>query len=492
MRKNLLPLTLICVMAGAGHLWAAGQNHNTHGMASAGFSSQYAIWAFLLGGFSALSLLIGSVVGVVGKPKTGVLAAMTAFGSGALLAALSVELVAPTAMALISHDTAGHGDPKSALFALLVGSVAGGILFVVLDQLVSQKGGYLRKSATAIAFFSHRRAARTREMLKRISRVNFFQAIPVEKLQSLVDYLQPMSFEEGEQLFKKGDEGDKMIFIEHGEVGIIDEGEEFKTLGPGDLVGEISLLTGAPRSADAVAHSHTVALVLSKLDFEKIRELTPEIVQAASDLANSRLDELRERHENRVFAESQWSKQAINALRLGKAVPTPTQVRQAAHEHDGAPLAIWLGILLDGIPESFVIGAGLFTVVNAKLAHGPPDFLEVVPFTLIAGLFLSNFPEAMSSSVGMKSQGWSTPKILLLWSSLVIVTALGSLIGCVVGAQVSHTFVIGIEGIAAGAMLTMIAQTMIPEAVHLGGPNVVGLSTLAGFLSAIAFKLLES
>ena len=167
-------------------------------------------------------------------------------------------------------------------------------------------------------------------------------------------------------------------------------------------------------------------------------------------------------------------------------------MRQAAHEHDGAPLAIWLGILLDGIPESFVIGAGMLTVVNAKLAHGPPAFLEVVPFTLIAGLFLSNFPEAMSSSVGMKSQGWSTPKILLLWSSLVIVTALGSLIGCVVGAQVSHTFVVGIEGIAAGAMLTMIAQTMIPEAVHLGGPNVVGLSTLAGFLSAIAFKLLES
>ena len=128
-----------------------------------------------------------------------------------------------------------------------------------------------------------------------------------------------------------------------------------------------------------------------------------------------------------------------------------------------------------------MIGAGLLTVVNAKLAHGPPAFLEVVPFTLIAGLFLSNFPEAMSSSVGMKSQGWSTPKILLLWSSLVIVTALGS----VVGAQVSHKLVIGIEGIAAGPMLTMIAQTMIPEAVHLGGPNVVGLSTLAGFLSAL-------
>jgi zinc transporter ZupT len=48
-----------------------------------------------------------------------------------------------------------------------------------------------------------------------------------------------------------------------------------------------------------------------------------------------------------------------------------------------------------------------------------------------------------------------------------------------------------IEGLAAGAMLTMIAQTMIPEAVHLGGTKVVGLATLAGYLSAVAFKIFE-
>jgi zinc transporter ZupT len=51
--------------------------------------------------------------------------------------------------------------------------------------------------------------------------------------------------------------------------------------------------------------------------------------------------------------------------------------------------------------------------------------------------------------------------------------------------------VTAIQGLAAGSMLTMIAQTMIPEAVHLGGANVVGLSTLMGFLSAVAFKLLQ-
>jgi len=59
------------------------------------------------------------------------------------------------------------------------------------------------------------------------------------------------------------------------------------------------------------------------------------------------------------------------------------------------------------------------------------------------------------------------------------------------GEDVPHVIEVAAEGMAAGAMLTMIAQTMIPEAVHLGGANVVGLSTLTGFLLTAAFKLIE-
>jgi zinc transporter ZupT len=93
--------------------------------------------------------------------------------------------------------------------------------------------------------------------------------------------------------------------------------------------------------------------------------------------------------------------------------------------------------------------------------------------------------------MGMREQGWKVGKILLLWLSLVVTSALSSYLGYLVGAQVSHTTIVFVEGVAAGAMLTMIAQTMIPEAVPMGGPNMVGLSTLAGFTSSVAFKLLE-
>jgi zinc transporter, ZIP family len=149
-------------------------------------------------------------------------------------------------------------------------------------------------------------------------------------------------------------------------------------------------------------------------------------------------------------------------------------------------MAIWLGLLIDGIPESFVIGAGFLTLLSVKLGAGiEPSFTEVLPYTLIAGLFLSNFSEALSASIGMKKNGMSTGKIMIMWMSLVIIIGIGALVGYYIGSSIPHEIEIAIEGLAAGAMLTMIAQIMIPEAVHLGGAKVVGLSTLIGYLSQL-------
>jgi len=465
---------------------------------TSGFTLEHAFWAFLLGGLSAISLPMGSMLGIVWKPKPGLTAAFTAFGAGALLAALSVELVAPTAMAVIGkemgNNNAGtHGNnPLSALVALLVGCVFGGILFVVLDQLLNAKGGYLRKSATTITYLSQRRKRRTEKMLHRLGQIEFFRSIPPEHVQMLVEYLRPVVFKVGERLFSQGNRGDRMYFIEQGEISLLVDGKEFKTLVNSDVLGEIALLTGAPRTADAIARSHTTTFMLLKEDFDRLRRILPELEATTTQLASQRLDELRQYQQVATHAAADWAAQAANALRQGTSLPTTTEIRLAAKEHTGAPLAIWLGIFLDGIPESFVIGAGFLAILTSKMAYGIPAFAEVIPYTLIAGLFLSNFPEAMSSSIGMKEQGWKASKILVLWVSLMVMTAVGAVVGYSIGAEVGHTIEVAIEGIAAGAMLTMIAQTMIPEAVHLGGPNFVGLSTLAGFLSAVAFKILEA
>ena len=113
-----------------------------------------------------------------------------------------------------------------------------------------------------------------------------------------------------------------------------------------------------------------------------------------------------------------------------------------------------------------------------------------VSMTLIAGVFLANFPEALSSSVGMSRHGYSTKKILGMWTSLMILTGAGAAFGSLIGGQVSPTLFAIIEATAGGAMLAMIAETMLPEASDLGGP-ATGLMTVLGFLAAICISHLE-
>ncbi|MGB5538247.1 MAG: hypothetical protein WBN08_20370, partial [Thiogranum sp.] len=139
----------------------------------------------------------------------------------------------------------------------------------------------------------------------------------------------------------------------------------------------------------------------------------------------------------------------------------------------GAPLAIWLGILLDGIPESLVIGASL-TYHEISLA-------------LIAGLFLSNYPEALFSSIGMQQQGFSVTRIITMWTSLMLLTGMGAALGSLFFIGAGDLALSLIEGLAAGAMLTMIAQTLLPDAYFKGG-SIIGLATLMGFLTALFFK----
>jgi len=91
----------------------------------------------------------------------------------------------------------------------------------------------------------------------------------------------------------------------------------------------------------------------------------------------------------------------------------------------------------------------------------------------------------------MLAVGWTRRRIFLMWFALMVVTAVGAGLGYLLAGMLSETWLVFAEGVAAGAMLTMIAAAMIPEAAAHGNPSVVGLSTLAGFLAAVAFKLFE-
>jgi len=133
----------------------------------------------------------------------------------------------------------------------------------------------------------------------------------------------------------------------------------------------------------------------------------------------------------------------------------------------GGGMALALGALLDGIPESAAIGITL-------LGGGS------IGIPMVAAVFLSNVPEAWSSSAGMRKSGKSTRYILTLWLTVTAAAAISSLLGYVLLGLAPDVVVGGVQAFAAGAIITMLADTMMPEAYERGGPTI-GLVTALGF-----------
>lgn len=462
-------------------------------------TTRYMFWALILGGFSAISLVLGSLLGLAWQPRPRITAGFTAFGAGALLAALSVELIAPTVIEFVeqkqSLSPGGEGHDKMLEFVFLIaGCIFGGILFFFLNEALNSSGGYLRKVSTTISYFNRQHRRRYSRMLDRLSSVELFRSIPPEHVDALVRHIHYTEVKPGKYLFYQGNMVHKLFLIESGEVEIIRNGERIRLMQAGHFLGESAMLSREPSEYSAMAISPLKVFELNQNDLQKLKDTCPELQEIIETEARHEFnlpeDDGKDRNGSKKEAR-EWSDEAGKHLHHSAYMPTQHEINESGKKAGSAPLSIWLGIFLDGIPESFVIGAGFLLILTAKLSFGDVVFTDVIPYTLIAGLFLSNFPEAMSSSIGMKKMGWKPLKILGLWTSLMIMTAIGAVVGYYFGAKIPNYIEIGVEGIASGAMLTMIAQTMIPEAVHIGGNRVTGLSTLAGYLAAVAFKIFE-
>ena len=140
---------------------------------------------------------------------------------------------------------------------------------------------------------------------------------------------------------------------------------------------------------------------------------------------------------------------------------------------EGNPLAIVLGSVLDGIPESFVLG---LTVLQGG-----------VSVSLLAGVALSNLPEGMSSSSGLKRAGWPRGRVLVMWSVVVLVSAVSAAAGYVLLDPHSGRTGALVQAFAAGALLAMLADTLLPEAYKVEGV-LTGPLVVAGFAFSLALS----
>jgi zinc transporter, ZIP family len=142
-------------------------------------------------------------------------------------------------------------------------------------------------------------------------------------------------------------------------------------------------------------------------------------------------------------------------------------------QSEGSPLAIVLGSVLDGIPESLVLG---LTVLQGG-----------VNVSLLAGVALSNLPEGMASSSGLKAAGWARSRVMLMWSVVIVVSAVSAAAGYALLDPTTVRTGALVQAFAAGALLAMLADTLLPEAYKVEGV-FTGPLVVAGFAMSLALS----
>lgn len=178
---------------------------------------------------------------------------------------------------------------------------------------------------------------------------------------------------------------------------------------------------------------------------------------------------------------------AEEGLRIGGAWPVAAGLalggatfylanRWVGSRSSGGGASLALGAFLDGIPEQAVLGIAL--------AQG-----QGVSAALLVAIFASNLPEAIGSATDMRSSGRSEGQVLRLWAAVAAACAIATTGGYLVADAVSSSVSALIDGFAAGALLTMLIDSMIPEAKDKAR-DLAGLATVAGFALAAGLSLL--
>lgn len=133
-------------------------------------------------------------------------------------------------------------------------------------------------------------------------------------------------------------------------------------------------------------------------------------------------------------------------------------------------MGIFIGSVMDTIPETAMIGMSLIGGGKVSLA-------------LVVSVFISNIPEGLSSTVGLRKSGFSKKKILIMWALVVFFSALSALAGATLLDNASDSIKAIVSCFAGGAIIAMVASTMMPEAYKEGGPTIGFVTSIGVFIA---------
>jgi CRP-like cAMP-binding protein len=376
-----------------------------------------------------------------------------AFGSGTLLSAIAFDITLPA-------------YTSSGFWPLVAGFALGGTLFTVLVNYIDNRGGFIRHPSSSRRFLYHHRQDEASEVLDRIGHIEVLHSLSPSEMQAIIPLLKPLRVEAGTVLCQEGAPGDCLFLIVEGDAEIFKGAQRLAALGAGEMFGEMALLTGEQRSATVVAKTPMELYELDKADFDAMLNYAPQLSSALSRILARRLRETTQSTAKRPALEDddRWRRQVLDSVEVDIPI-TEQQFKELAPS--SAPLAILVGTMLDNIPEALVIG------FHTGVGQAGASFLMAV--------FISNIPEAMTSSLGMHQAGTSARRILALWGGAVLLSGLVAVLGSQMVPVLSEWVLAMAKASAGGAILAMIASTMMPEAYEMGGASVT-FSTIAGFL----------
>jgi CRP-like cAMP-binding protein len=427
----------------------------------------------LVGLLTTSSSMIGAAIGLYAPLSKRVLACILAFAAGSLISALAIELAFKAAMELHHQGFNAH----SAWGFIASGFACGAIVYLAASLFLEKKGAAVRHPTQFRQYALARKHEQTKELIGMLAKCDLLRHLPAEAIEQILTSVRKRRVNAGEVLFRAGEPADALYIVAGGSVevvanspgGVTGLGAAIAELRPGTAFGEMGLIGGGARTATIRTTLGADLLEIGREDFNELIATDPIMARAVQHLSHERA--IRNLSSGGSDP-STWARVASSNLEHISRGEANKMLREAGR---GAGMAIVLGNILDTIPACLVIGATFNGLANLS-------------FTLMLGMFLGGIPEGAASAAMLTRAGYRARVIFALWATVLVAGMVAAPLGKVLIGTSDSLAALFCEAVAGGAVLALVAHTMIPEAIDDGGSLVV-IPTVAGFLFALYLAL---